>query len=315
MGKALKSTLHPSKPFPSKKDPNGETPLHLSAKFALAVLFGMFLEFGGRPDIINSRRENCIHTVCSQSTTPVKRSEIVEVILKWRSVNPSTNKAVSVPIDATDIDGNTALHLAAHNGLLLCIEKLLSYNASTAVLNNSNLTCAEFADVSGRTNIGSMIELACLFRRAAATSSPTQGLEAARSSYRDLLRALNSDGRGVVYIDSDSLTAQSLMKYVARVIAHVSSATKETPARSEVLLMHYDWDARRLIGDYLQNPEKVLRSVKIAHSGRDQSNEVQEQALTVAANGKQTSYIQCSQPEFSFYCFKTVHYMQNPVVR
>lgn len=279
MGKTLKSTLHPSKPFPSKKDPNGETPLHLSAKFALAVLFGMFLEFGGRPDIINSRRENCIHTVCSQGTNPVKRAEIVDEILKWRSVNPSTNKPVAVQVDAVDIDGNTAIHLAAYNGLLLCIEKLLSYNVSTAVLNNSNLTCAEFADLSGRTNIGSMVELACLFRTAAAAHR----LSAARADYRDTLQTHGSDGRGIVYIDSDSLTAQSLMKFVARMIAHVASALKETPARSEVLLMHFNWDAYRLISEYKHNPEKVLRSVKIAYRNAEQCNS--EQALVVS-NGE-----------------------------
>lgn len=276
MGKTLKSTLHPSKPFPSKKDPNGETPLHLSAKFALAVLFGMFLEFGGRPDIINSRRENCIHTVCSQATNPLKRAEIVEEILKWRSVNPSTNKAVAVPVDATDIDGNTALHLAACNGLLLCIEKLLAYNVSTAILNNNNLTCAEFADVSGRTNVGSMVELACLFRPASAAT--VQSLEAVRSTYRNLLQTHESDGRGIVYIDSDSLTAQSLMKFVARVISHVSAAIKESAARTEVLLMHYNWDARALIGDYLRNAEEVLKGVQLAYHHRDRGD---DEALTI----------------------------------
>jgi hypothetical protein len=264
MGKALKSTLHPSKPFPSKKDPNGETPLHLSAKHALPTLFGMFLEFGGRPDILNSRRESCAHTVCTEPNFPDRRADIVDQAMKWRSVNPSTNKAVSVATDGTDIDGNTAMHLAAYNGLLNCLERLIAYRASSYVLNNNNLTCAEHADVSGRSSIGTMIELASLFM-----NSPTKGrADQAWTTYRSALLQFRNNGLGVLIIDSHSLTPSALMKFVAKTIATVSEATKESAARSEVLLMHYNWDARALIQEYERNASKVLRAVNIQSRGR-----------------------------------------------
>lgn len=276
MGKTLKSTLHPSKPFPSKKDPNGETPLHLSAKNALPVLFGMFLEFGGRPDILNSRRESCAHTVCTEPNFPDRRADIVEQAMKWRSINPSTNKTVSVLADGTDIDGNTAMHLAAYNGLLKCLERLIAYRASCYVLNNNNLTCAEFADVSGRSNIGTMIELASLFN----PSLTADRSERAMALYRAALQHYRNNGTGVLVIDSHSLTATGLMKFVTKTIAAASEALKESAARTEVMLMHYNWDAHALIADYERGPSKVMRAVKIQPRGRAFSSE-SDSALVV----------------------------------
>lgn len=272
MGKALKSTLHPSKPFPSKKDPNGETPLHLSSKFALATLFSMFLEFGGRPDIPNSRLENCLHTVCAQFDTPTKRAEIVEQILKWRSINPSTNKPVAVATDAVDIDGNTAMHLAAFNGLLTCIQTMLTYQVNAWKLNNGNLSSAEVADVAGRANIGSMIELAWLFRPSTTLPGALPGginsrWDRALTTFRARMRDYGGEDEGVVLIDSDSLTVSALMKFVARLIAYVSEKTGESAARAEVLLMHYNWDARRLLKDFNEDPDRVMRKVNFQVTG------------------------------------------------
>lgn len=264
MGKALKSTLHPSKPFPSKKDPNGETPLHLSSKFALATLFGMFLEFGGRPDITNSRIENCLHTVCTQIDNPLKRAEIVDQILKWRSINPSTNKPVAVLTDAADIDGNTAMHLAAFNGLLACIERMLENNVSAWTLNNGNLCSAGVADVAGRAAVGSMIELAWLFRPSLTPGGSSARWDRAITSYRARMRDYGGDDRGVVLIDSDSLTVSGLMKFVARLVAFVSEKLGESAARSEVMLMLFNWDGRRLIKEYGQDSEGVLKKVNIS---------------------------------------------------
>ena len=259
MGKPLKSTLHPSKPFPSKKDPNGETPLHLSAKQALPILFSLFLEFGGRPDILNSRKESCAHTVCSEPTNDAKRAEIVDNVLKWRSVNPSTNRAVSVDINGTDIDGNTALHLAACHGLLQCIEKLIAHRARVFVLNNSNLTCAEFADISGRASVGTAIELASLF----APPAESGRLSRDTARYYNILNICKNNGMGVLVLDSHSLTASSLLKFISRTVAMVSEALQETPARTEVMLMHYNWDVRRLIEDYRRDARAITAAVRI----------------------------------------------------
>lgn len=80
------SDLHPSKPFPSKKTQNDETPLHLAAKFALLKLFSLFLEYGGNPGVGNSRDETCMHMVCTLSSNPMRRTELIDEIIKWRGI-------------------------------------------------------------------------------------------------------------------------------------------------------------------------------------------------------------------------------------
>ena len=268
MGKPLKSTLHPSKPFPSKKDPDGETPLHLAAKQALPILFSMFLEFGGRPDIMNSRKESCAHTACSDLHLAEKRANIIDQVLKWRAVNPSTHVAVSVPLDATDIDGNAARHLAAYHGLLACVEKLIASRASSFVLNNNNLTPPEYADAHGRSNFGTMIELAALYG-----SSLTPGRAGhSLAMYTRALSEYNSNGMGVLVLESHSLTIPALMKFINKAIALVVDETKETPARAEVLLSSFQWDARRLIQQYERDPAAVLRSARLRERGRARSS-------------------------------------------
>jgi hypothetical protein len=263
MGKTLSSTLHPSKPFPSKKDPNGESPLHMAVKAAFANLVDMFLVCGGRPDIVNGRQENCLHAACSLPSFPLKRADLVEQLLKWGAMNPLTNKLVTVPLDACDIDGNNAAHLAAYNGLLLCAEKLIWAMQPPLYkqLNNLNLTCAEYADINGHSNIGSMLELFWLFR-----DDPEEigeSLGAAEDKYRLTLRQTASTPNGIISIGSHSLTLAGFISYVSFAIAVVSKELKETPARAEMLLMSYSWDAVRLCQDYSRSPEAVLSQINL----------------------------------------------------
>ncbi|KAJ1423931.1 hypothetical protein B484DRAFT_451720 [Ochromonadaceae sp. CCMP2298] len=254
LGKTLITTLHPSKPFPSKKNPNGETPMELTSVAALNELFSMFLQFGGRPDIKNSRQESCIHIVCNYLSSATKRSELVEQILKWRSMNPTTKTLVAVGIDDENIDGNTALHLAAKNSLQLCICKLLAAGANLGVLNHENLTAAEFADIMGRETFGSMLELAWLYRNY--SKIPLQ----LNADYTMLCKDRNAN---TVYVDSDSMTVASFSKFICRLVAFISETTGESPARSEVMLVHYSWDAHLLLKDFEASKQTVFQSVSI----------------------------------------------------
>mmetsp|Transcript_4015 Transcript_4015/g.6337 ORF Transcript_4015/g.6337 Transcript_4015/m.6337 type:complete len:1555 (-) Transcript_4015:955-5619(-) len=283
LGKSLISTLHPSKPFPSKKNPHGETPMELAAISALSKLFAMFLEYGGRPDIKNSRKEGNLHVACSLANHPARREELVEQMLKWRSVNPATKKKVLVNVDDEDLDGNTAMHLAARNGLQACVMKLILGGANLSVLNHQNYTCAEFADVSGKANFGSMIELAWLYR----------GLTAIDG---DLLKRYDNffedRSNASIMVDSHSMTPASLTKFLARLIAYISEETGEPAARSEVMLMHYRWNAAKLLKDYNTNPARVFSSINILPRS-DKAKEKQKkkivdssQALVLAAEKK-----------------------------
>lgn len=296
MGKALKSTLHPSKPFPSKKDPNGETPLHLSSKYALAVLFGQFLEFGGRPDITNSRIENCLHTVCAHFDNPLRRAEIVDQILRWRSINPSTNKPVLVATDAPDIDGNTASHLAAFNGLIACLQSMLVNQVNPWRLNHGNLTSPEVADNAGRANVGSILELAWLFNPSTGPGGSVARWDRAITNYRARMREYGGEDCGVLLIDSDSLSVSGLMKFVARLIAYVSEKLGESAARAEVLLMCYNWDGRRLIKEFSQDQARVLQQVNI-QSANSNDNQL------VVRKGKKRYHSSDEQQQLSCHAF------------
>ena len=160
-GKSLMSSLQPSEPFPSKKLPNDEqTPLHLTAKFALSKLFTMFVEYGGIPSVVNARGETCIHSVCTLSSNPTKRGDLVDTIIDWRGhKNDSKNSDEKVNMDHQDIDGNTALHLAAANDLLPCVQTLVNHQAQLTILNNIFKSSAEMADTEGHRALGTMLEL------------------------------------------------------------------------------------------------------------------------------------------------------------
>lgn len=68
---------------------------------------------------------------------------------------------------------------------------------------------------------------------------------------------------GVLVLDSHSLTASSLLKFISRTVAMVSEALQETPARTEIMLMHYNWDVRRLIEDYRRDARAITAAVRI----------------------------------------------------
>jgi ankyrin repeat protein len=64
--------------------------------------------------------------------------------------NKSNNKCIpgtdTVSVNHVDIDGNSAIHYAAYNGLLKCVRKLISLGAIISIVNKLQMTCCEMAD-------------------------------------------------------------------------------------------------------------------------------------------------------------------------
>ena len=267
--KSLMTTLNPSKPIPSKKAGNDETPMHLTAKYALVKLFEMFLEYGGNPNVPNSRHETCAHTVCTLQSNPAKRADILEAILSWHGVRPD-NSTEAVSIDEIDIDGNTAVHLAAYNGLLYCVEKLVYHQANLVILNRSNLTCAEYADVGGRAAFGTMLELAILYHTAENSADSTE-------AYQQYAERPATP----IVLSSDSMTLTALMKFMAQAIGFICDSLGENAARAEVLLSMYRWNAGRLKREFLQDAQRVLED-----AGLLPSNKGHLRSAIVPFNGK-----------------------------
>lgn len=248
------SKVHPSKPFPTKKtDSADDTPLHLAAKHVLMKLFKMFIEYGGNPGVLNVRFENCAHAVCMLTSFPGKRGDILDLIFEWHGTK-ADNTADYVLIDQVDIEGNTALHIAAFNGLLVCIQKLVLRGATLSLLNHFDLSCAEMADRGGHLQLGTMLELAWVFQHDNAAQD-------AMATYSKHTKGDNISGR--ILLDGISVPLTGFIEFMNKSIKIASDTLAESPARAEALLNCYAWDVKMLKKEYTVSKEKVLITARL----------------------------------------------------
>lgn len=247
------SKLHPSRPLPTKKMPSPEdTVMHYASRYAMAKLFKAFLEYNGHPGIPNARKENCGHSACQMASFPYKRAEILELIYSWRG-KTEENLVDFVDIDQADIDGNTALHLAAASNLLPCIEKLVQFGADLGIVNLENLTCSDLADRAGHYSVATMLEIGKIF-------TPGDEAKEATQNYRKFTTAI-ADAKLVP--ECHSVNLMGLVQFMDKAVLTTAEVLNETAARSEVLLNLYGWDFKRLKRDFEQNPGHVLTVANI----------------------------------------------------
>ena len=91
---------------------------------------------------MNVRKETVLHAVCSSEGNPAARACILATLIQW-----DRNGYDKVSINQVDVEGNTAIHYAASNGLLSCVEKLVAMGAIISIVNKSNNTCCEMVIV------------------------------------------------------------------------------------------------------------------------------------------------------------------------
>ena len=60
------------------------------------------------------------------------------------------------------------------NGLLGCVTRLVKAGAIISLVNNSQRTCCELADVGGHSDLASMLELALIFNLSTQTWLPSR---------------------------------------------------------------------------------------------------------------------------------------------
>lgn len=247
------SKLHPSKPFPTKKVGGSEdTPMHVASRHALGKIFKMFIEYGGHPGCCNARKENCAHSVCQLTSFPAKRAEILDMVYDWRG-QTSDNMIDLVDIDSQDIDGNTALHLAAMNGILPCVEHLVLRGANISQSNNEGLTCSDLADRGGHFALGTVLELGKVF-------TPTDEAKEASNMFLKFTTELPEPK---LVPDCNSISLPGLIDFMNEAIKTTSERLSETAARSEVLLNATAWDYRHLNKEYQAQPEQTLSMAHI----------------------------------------------------
>lgn len=261
----LQSTLDLNKPFSQKKAPYvDDTPMHYACKYAMVDLLKTFLECGGDPMADNYRRENCLHIACSsgddsQRSEDRKRAELIETIFSWSSnvkgKGDMDKVVVVLDIDRTNMDGNSAMHLAAYYGLRECIEKLFVRSSKLTVLNRSNLTCVEYADVGNRV-FGDALELALVFQ------------STNRKAYDQLVSAMSRDETCQTSIMRDcySIDLAGMQEYVDSTIISISEAIQMPPANTEVLLRFFNWNIDQLKKDCSERKEQVLSDARLLSS-------------------------------------------------
>jgi hypothetical protein len=249
--------VHPSKPFPTKKTGGPmDTPMHSTARFALSKLFKMFLEYGGNPSVVNARHENCAHAVCSVASFPGKRVEIMDLILGWKGTGTGADIVDCVSLSALDIDGNTALHLAALHGLLGCVERLVERAAPLQLFNIQDFSVCDLADRGNFQTIATMLELAWLFQ-------PIDERLAMTQNFHKLTFANRLQSTTRLLIDGHSLTLPQLGVFIDNVVRMIAEQLDETAARAEILLQLFGWDGPSLKREYLSGTSKVLQRAKL----------------------------------------------------
>eukprot|EP01034_Spumella_vulgaris_P021844 gene21844-27915_t len=176
--------------------------------------------------------------------------DILGVSLEWR------NRDERVPIDGLDVNGNAAIHLAAHHNLLPCVDLLVNYGAQLDLINHQNLSCVEMADIAEHVDLGTMIELAWLYLAADPRVENTP-------QYHKLSHDLQNTR---LILNSHSLSDVNLMDFIDQAVNFIAQTTGETHTRAEVLLAMYRWDVARLKAEYLDDNERVLSDARLISS-------------------------------------------------
>ena len=182
----------------------------------------------------------------------------MQLLLTWEGKDEAGNALEKVSINSVDIDGNAAVHYAASNGLLECVEHLIQLGAIISLVNKNNLTCCEMADSKEYKELASMLELALVF----------QPEDVEMSSFSSMFRFDYDSHPGRLMLDTKSFTSSTFQSYIEECIVHISMYlgwmhAKHYRSRAEALLNHYGWDVERLIHEYSQDTEKVLSAAKM----------------------------------------------------
>ena len=272
-GKPIEVLMNPSSPFEAKRF-HETTPLHLAALMCFDKLIDLFLLNNGNPNILNAKHETSLHTLCSKGDFPELRAKVLQKFIDWKGSVGNSNSLETVSLNRVDDDGNAAIHHAAINGLELCVELLVRSGAITSIVNFSQRTCCELADINSHKELGTMIELALVYQpdddtMIAFRLSQTESNASPR-------RIQNQPSPVTLTIDSISMRLADIDEYISSLIyqvcvfvtTHFSNETlifskiSIAPSRAEVLLNTGGWDYQEVENELTKDREAFL---KLAH--------------------------------------------------
>lgn len=285
--RSLVQTLNPSLPFPSKKKNTvAPSPLYLAANYGMSKLFYHFLQNGGDPLVLNDIKESCIHAVTKfpmishgevdvsdtafkapssllqshgnvSRICAVERGEIVEEIVEWIKREKDSGDLQTF-LSSQDNEGNTGLHLAAWNGLIPCLEKLIIYGAIVAIPNFAFKYCVDMADDANFSNIATLLEVVFAFSTLPNYLSTPDHLKSNRNS-----GSISKQQKGRYFLDCSSVSAEGLNDFINQTVLITSKLLCESYSRSEVILWKYSWNLPRLKADSRANLEAVYLSARL----------------------------------------------------
>lgn len=269
-------SISPSDPLSISRK-SGNSLLLLAGKKGLGSIFLMFLENGGNPNCTNNYNETCLHAVCSGSDRHYQRTEMVKALVDWKKkLDDGTFEAMS--INHADVDGNSALHHAAANGLLGCIFVLIEVNSIISIVNKSQMTCCELADERKHKEISDMLELALLFQ----PDENNDEIVSAMQLGDDGTPRTQARRRGRMFSKSSSLNVTEIQAFMDESVDFVVKSLNEieliiatnnnfetlhsldiTRERAEMFLDMYSWNLKSLVSDYGLDPLAVFRKCGI----------------------------------------------------
>jgi hypothetical protein len=277
-------------------------------------LIDIFLLNNGNPNELNAKHENAVHALCSKADFPELRAQILKKFIEWKSIQITTtsgkgdnNNIETVSLNRVDEDGNAAIHHAAINGLELCVEILVRAGAITSIVNFSQRTCCELADINAHKELGTMIELALVyqpdddnmiaFRLLQNESNNTPSRRNQNTSISPV--TLTIDSVAMHLSDIDQYLSSLIYQVCVFIVTNFHSNTLAfgklsiAPSRAEVLLNTAGWDVQEVEAELTKDKEAFLKlahlTAEVEHSYIYENDTLKEPLVVVGGVSKSSS--------------------------
>jgi ankyrin repeat/IBR domain-containing protein 1 len=212
--------------------------LHLAARQGLYNLVLHFLSRGGNPNCQTDNAQSSLHLMCEGVNNLDGRLEMLELFIKWNG-SEVDGAYETLSLNHVDREGDTALHVAARNGLTDICKRLIESGIIISVVNKAQQTCCEIADRNSHKDLANMLELALLF----------QPNDITMDNFVDTHRFGNEGQNSLFCLECSSLSPTSGMKrFMQYTIDSLCSRMLVTtdiilsPGRAEALLNCFGWN-------------------------------------------------------------------------
>ncbi len=126
-----------TEPNVNAADSDGLTPLHYACRLGIVEMTTILLQNGADPKITSRDGKNALHHAVSISALCFSPQQSQDGLTVCPLTIPAMLASAGVDVNACDASGNTALHIAAQNGLVGVIAALIQSGADPDRLNSA----------------------------------------------------------------------------------------------------------------------------------------------------------------------------------